>query len=431
MIRGERKEDYLGKLFDQGAIDRVDQRTRYLQSTNVSHFPNPVLGDTALSPNQKNQRRFGKSAQPVGAAANYREGHEVAMQIAYANGVNHAKNDDALLADAFACHFLTDSFSASHIRTARHSIKEYWDAKVPDFQKKLIGWLADLINKQPLGALTQTLVVGQFIPVLGAIEGIGAEIFGKDFPASTVRAEAVRKLSILLQHFSFGDAVSLIVHDAEGAMRVQATIEGSPITLVGDKDLVSESAAGKAAPGTGAFVGGGTLYSLLNTGDAGQTAKAATAAVKASIEDIEAAYSAGWFTDPSPTAYAPGFTGRDPFPKKQSFDEFRKAALGKRSLYRAELLVPTPVEDTHLPPGRRSLNWKMSSADVLLSDPAFQTALAAFGRAEGPVFAEQLKNLRLLPQHEAALRTELVNPLKGGNAKEIARFLKKILSWGG
>ena len=41
---------------------------------------------------------------------------------------------EAIAMDAFACHFLTDTFSASHTRTPRSSIEAYWDKKVPELR---------------------------------------------------------------------------------------------------------------------------------------------------------------------------------------------------------------------------------------------------------------------------------------------------------
>ena len=59
--------------------------------------------------------------------------------------------------DAFACHFLTDMFSASHTRTPRSSIEAYWDKKVPGFDELLVKWLADevalAVNRSPSGFL--------------------------------------------------------------------------------------------------------------------------------------------------------------------------------------------------------------------------------------------------------------------------------------
>ena len=43
---------------------------------------------------------------------------------------------EALAIDGLACHFLTDAFSASHARTPRSSIEDYWDKKVPDFDEQ-------------------------------------------------------------------------------------------------------------------------------------------------------------------------------------------------------------------------------------------------------------------------------------------------------
>ncbi len=47
--------------------------------------------------------------------------------------------------EAFGEHFLTDSFSASHVRTERLSIHDYWHAKVPMFWLNFKGYMAEFI----------------------------------------------------------------------------------------------------------------------------------------------------------------------------------------------------------------------------------------------------------------------------------------------
>jgi hypothetical protein len=413
-------------LYTKEAAFVADQLSRALDSKNITHFPNPLTGDTALDPNQKNQRTVGqgKDKKPLGAAATYRDAHEIAMQIAYTNETHYKdynylqNNDDALLADAYACHFLTDSFSASHLRTPRASIKEYWDAKVPGFRQKLIQWLADKINDQPL------LAAGHDLPYVN----LGERILAPVVAGSTVRTAAVDQLTLLLSggDFSFGDVVSLIVHDAEGARGVQATIEGRPITLVGDKSLVDEDIDPTGPKGEKQF-------SLKPEGDALQTAAAAIAAVKASIDDVQNAYDAGL---PENLMAGIGYVlpvygdFKRTFHHK-SFDAFKKEALGKRGLYRAEQLVPTAVDDKLLPPDKKNLPWMQKSVDDFLNNKAIEAALVSFGDSEAQEFEDRLKDMKdLRPEHRAAIKRALLDPLASGDGNRIRKLLKSILAGG-
>src|SRR5207302_7067919 len=82
------------------------------------------------------------------------------------------------------------------------------------------------------GGQDMTLPVGP-----GYSLGIG------DVLSPVVRSTAVKSLSLALSpndSYSFGNVVSLIVHDVEGAATVEASIGATPITLVGDKDLVTD-----------------------------------------------------------------------------------------------------------------------------------------------------------------------------------------------
>ena len=421
-IRKHKKESKLGDWYDEDAAFQAEQISRSQDSKNISHFPNPRSGDTALDPLQKNQR-VGEDKKPLGAAATYRDAHEKAMWMAYINGTHQQSNDDALLADGFACHFLTDSFSASHLRTPRASIKEYWDQKVPGFRKKLIQWLADQINQQPLS---------QFGPLnmaerLFAITGFP----GVKTPNSTVKAAAVTQLSILLSggDYSFGDVVSLIVHDAEGAAGVDASIDGNRITLVGDKDLVDEKPVDDLDPG------GEQAYSLKQAGAAAQTAKAAIAAVKASLEDIYDAYFAGLPENLGTIGlgYA-GFGDLRRTSHHKEFNSLKKDALGRRGLYRAEQLVPTAIDDKHLPLEKKSLPWMEKSVDDLLAEnnTRIGKALVMFGNGEAKEFKERLKDMKdLKPEHRAVIEKVLIAPLASGDAKRIRDLLKSILAGAG
>jgi hypothetical protein len=294
---------------------------------------------------------------------------------------------------------------------------------VPGFRKKLIQWLADQINRQPLS---------QFGPLnmaerLFAITGFP----GVKTPNSTVKAAAVTQLSILLSggDYSFGDVVSLIVHDAEGAAGVDASIDGNRIRLVGDKDLVDEKPIDDLDPG------GEQAYSLKQAGAAAQTAKAAIAAVKASLEDIYDAYFAGLPENLGTIGlgYA-GFGDLRRTSHHKEFNSLKKDALGRRGLYRAEQLVPTAIDDKQLPPEKKSLPWMEKSVDDLLAEnnTRIGKALVMFGNGEAKEFKERLKDMKdLKPEHRAVIEKVLIAPLASGDANRIRKLLKSILAGAG
>ena len=323
---------------------------------------------------------------------------EKAMQMAYADGVAHSAIDDAKLVDAFACHFLTDAFSASHAKTPRASIKEYWDGKVPGFHSKLIQWLADRIE-QEFGALKRAAAIGiPFIPVVGPIVSTAAHM-----PNSTVRTATVQKLSLAFSptdSLSFGNVMSLIVHDVQGAATVEAEIGGNPITLVGDKELITD----KKDPVT-------QQHSHTVSSEARPTFDAATAAVKASIEDLYTAHMAGWKSD-------------------KFSDAYQKVMGRKDRLYPAERLIPQPLDDSRVPAEKRSLGWMHKSLNDFLADPRTPKALETWGRVEAPEFQKKLDALQkqgdLPPEANHALQQALIIPLQSGDGKKIAAILKQV-----
>lgn len=410
-IRKHPMESKLNDWYNKDAVFQAEQISRSLDPVNIGHFPNPKSGDTKLDPLQKNQR-VDENKKPFGAAATYRQAHEQAMELAYFNGVHQQSNDDALIADGFACHFLTDSFSASHLRTPRASIKAYWDQKVPGFQNKLIQWLADIINRQPLSSVGLVNL---------AERGLAPFVAG-----GTVRGTAISTLSLLLSggQLNFGDLVSLIVHDAEGAAGVEATIGGKNITLVGDKDLLDEKPADDLDPG------GEKISSLKQAGAAAETAQAAIAAVKASLEDIYDAYFAGLPENLGTIGlgYA-GFGDLSRTTHHKDFATYRKDALGRRNLYRAESLVPTAVEDAQLPAEKATLPWMQNSVADLFAEPRIKKALVVFGKGEATEFAERLKGMKdLRPEHLAAINKALIEPLASGDPDRVAGVIESIIS---
>jgi hypothetical protein len=74
--------------------------------------------------------------------------HTQAIQAAYlAGGLTGGKTQafpahipEAL--EGFAEHFLTDAFSAGHVRTPRGELQTYWNAKYPDFKTHLVEFIS-------------------------------------------------------------------------------------------------------------------------------------------------------------------------------------------------------------------------------------------------------------------------------------------------
>lgn len=377
-IRDQPEKAKLGDWYDKYAVHVRQQAARYLDSTNISHFPNPQEGDAARSPLQKNQRV--EHGQPFGATAKYRTEHELAMQLAYAHGRKQEPMDDALTEDAFACHFLTDSFSASHVRTPRASIKEYWDKLVPGFHQKLIHWLADKIDHA---------------------HSTSDHILAPIFKGARVKTIATTKLIAALgndESYSFGNVISLMVHDAEGKSGVEATVDGQPITLVGDSGLVTD----KVDPITGQH------SHEIQGNQAQRTFDAAVKAVKASIEDLHTVFQAGW--------------------DGTKFEDVCQKIKGRDGLYAAERLLPKPVEDAQLPAEKQSLYLMHPTVQQLLGDPRIQAALVEWGKLRASTFSAKLKEMDLSTTDAQALQKALLNPLASGKPDEIRRVILDIIA---
>src|SRR5206468_10287604 len=140
----------------EAAAHAAEKRYYKLASNNASHFANPEAGDTAKSTLDKAKATHQEvevsvdaaghiasrlKTVPSNAAGYYRMNHLVAIGEAVAAGKAKNSIDSALAANAFGDHYLTDSFSAGHLRTARTSATQYWNAKQPMFFPNFKGFL--------------------------------------------------------------------------------------------------------------------------------------------------------------------------------------------------------------------------------------------------------------------------------------------------
>jgi hypothetical protein len=113
-------------LTDPGAEKRVKDRYYELAGKNISHFS---AGGTAMQ--------------------SYRLSHEAAMQEAFLYGATGLNEhwETAKLEEAFGHHYLTDMFSAGHVRAPRADIKTWYDARYAWVTAAFLRHLASLIAK--------------------------------------------------------------------------------------------------------------------------------------------------------------------------------------------------------------------------------------------------------------------------------------------
>ena len=248
-----RKEQKLN--FSKEAREAADRRFYRLLASNASHFVNPVEGDEARSTADKGGAatnggtdpfRSGMKQVPDNAIGNYRRRHLVAVLEAWNAGRAGLGTERALAANAFADHFLTDSFSAGHNRTPRITACAYWNAKAPMFFFNFKGYLGEQLASH---IDRDTL--------LGAAK------------ESYISSEARKTLELDLAAkgvapFTFGDLVCGAIHDRDNTDGIRVTIGGEQKTIFGDHNLAK-----------------------------GDTKEAAMRAVRASVADVEAAHRLG------------------------------------------------------------------------------------------------------------------------------------------
>lgn len=320
------ENDGLGKFFDRKAKEAVEARHVALSASNIAHFPNPRKGDAARSQAEKDNL----GSQAIGAGASYRANHVTALTMAAAIGQqSHSPHgsakrlNDALFIEAFGDHFLTDAFAGGHQQTERASVQQYWNNKLPDFWSKVQRWMAQAIVLQ----LRKTnRLVAAVTPQFASAEALGK----------------VEKATAKLPQLGFGDLASGAIHDYFNLHGAEAEVAGRQITLFGDSQLLEQNEGGMGRHVT----------------DRGRdTFNAATAAVRAGIEEVH-------------QAYALGHQGEDP---QTVPDKIFKAGGG---LFAAEKLMPQLTPDAKVAsPAHKSINWEVSSYKELLADRRFAEGL--------------------------------------------------------
>jgi len=163
--------------------------------------------------------------------------------------------------EAFTAHFLTDAFSAGHVRTPRGEIQRHFESLYPNFRNDLVRsiacYMASYINDRDS--------IGWVATVDQLTDAIAVEIRAKG--------------GAMLASFSIGDLISKVMHDADNA----------------GLDVVSQ----QGPPGAGSgpvrwrAVGDDFLFPPASNAAATRTQQMAREAARLSHEEGQRAYSAG------------------------------------------------------------------------------------------------------------------------------------------
>ncbi|HRB14698.1 MAG TPA: hypothetical protein PK224_02815 [Nitrospira sp.] len=219
--------------------DAVRVRYFVLASQNISHFS---AGGTAWS--------------------TYIASHSAAITDAFFAGEqSDAKTwQRAISKEGFACHFLTDIFSAGHVRTPRVAIRHWYGKHYPDSSQRFINYMARFMYSN--------LDKRNLLPPLAWwLSWVTRNTIG--LRVKQLGGEAIRT-------FSLGDIVSLALHDFDNrGLRVISDVDHNGNKVTGGYRW---TAAGDAH---------------LRTIKGATTKMMVVKAVKASYRELERLYAAG------------------------------------------------------------------------------------------------------------------------------------------
>lgn len=371
-IRGEDEKRLMGDWFDESAKEAVNARFYKLAANNIGHFPNPHSGDTTLDPRTKAGRH--DRHQPVGEQATYRDGHVRAVRRALELGRARRPIGGALAIDAFYSHFLTDAFSAGHLRTPRVTVQRWWHRQVPDFYQRFMHWLAD----------TMAFWVDHNGPQY-------AQAAPRDLQRK-VALPQVRDALKALPAMTMGDVVATAVHDYDSDRGVIVELKGKRMRLVGDGRLLDREDADTAE-----LKAAHTTMSL------------AVEAVQASVADIERAYE----------------FGRSGLDLDAAIARLTKDGKG---LFAAERMVPTPVPDDQLTQADRSLRWSFETVEELFADKRMRRALTIFANNKATMFDTIMDNPKFDRVAKEGLQVMVAARMASSDPNTVVGLFKEILA---
>jgi hypothetical protein len=282
--------DYFASYFDMNELARTpDGRVELAWARwHCLGLKSDGIAEPAATPAQKKSvtdRYFALASRNLAhfsaggsAIATYAKCHSDALVDALEAGQTGDKTiwRRALTKDAFAVHFLTDAFSAGHVRTPRADIKQWYDTNMSSSNDALLRYMARFIFNR--------LDERQQLPPAVWWYGWISRLWGNEL----LQSDIGRTGGEATNTFSVGDILSLALHnhDNKGLDVVSAvdadgheTAGGYRWRAVGDGHLglrrkgQTPSRPNRCAP---AFTPAGAL-----------TTKMATAAVVASLRELE------------------------------------------------------------------------------------------------------------------------------------------------
>lgn len=332
---------------DLEAREAQEKRYYSLAGSNHSHFVAPHEKDRGATKGELsgvgNDRgeiaaaRFNRKP-PKNAPEGYRVNHiraiYEAFEAAQATMLGGAgKGSDvptlasALATEAFACHYLTDSFSAGHVRTARQDLKSHWDPKVPMFAYNLVGLMSDLIAHD----LVQR-----------GVYGIANRRYLASQARNTIEGEMAKKAS-----FTIGDLVAGALHHGDNHDGLRTKAGGQDVLLLGDDELHQPAAKLRKRSDPDATAAAAKTTTSL-----------ASRAVAYGVNEVRQAHVAGFVKGANPIAVIEGYLN------------------SHEDRFAAETLVPDPtaVDENDTPEAA----WRTSSIETLFQDPVFESGATRF-----------------------------------------------------
>jgi len=194
-------------------IKAVNDRYNKLATQNITHFS---AGGTARN--------------------EYEKYHEQALQKAFDAGVEDDEKlwAEALTIEAFGCHFLTDMFSAGHVRTARSDVRYWYQLHYLDSIPQFVSYMARKMN-----FILRTKIL---------LARPSHALVGLDGDSPVIEKQIYQLGGEALKGLSLGDIVSIALHDADSesglhvASNVDVGLEGEvKYTAQGDERLTRDS----------------------------------------------------------------------------------------------------------------------------------------------------------------------------------------------
>ena len=192
---------FAGFTFSEDVKAAVFEKYQKLGAANASHFVAPV-----------GRKRGAPIPSAESTGSKYLQYHEGAIDSADTAGRAGTPVDMAMAYDAAAQHYLTDAFSAGHLRTPIASIREYWGNKYPLFWYNLRHKIA--LDTGIELAKGHTVITNNraYSGILGAVEAMAPTL-----PAVTL-----------------GDLIGSIYHDVDNESGINIKGGGK---IFGDKHL--------------------------------------------------------------------------------------------------------------------------------------------------------------------------------------------------